>query len=371
MELARRLGERGHEARIVELGAPLFDARQDGNEPRVPVVRLNLSKPVDRVGLLEWYLAFRALDCDALIFEKGAVRMGTIALDVAARVSTARYVTVEHVDPPPRPALRTGRHLGGWVPGLGLWWYRLVGGTYLRSVAPSNVVTVSKCGLERLRAYGFPSRKLVAVLSGVDPSRFSPAPELRDTIRRAWGIPAGAFVFGTVGRLAAWHKGQDIALELLARLRAARPGSPFAYVLVGEGDDRASLARQAESLGLGEHVIFAGQSARPWEAYNAIDVLLMPSRFEGTPFALLEAMACQRPAVAMGVGGIPEVIGRPELGWLVSPGDREGFLDAMAAALDMSASDRQAMGEQARRHVAEHFSADRQYARLVALIEHA
>ena len=370
IELARRLRHRGHDARIVELGVPLSEARQDGTQDRVPVVTLGLDEGrPEKVGLLAWYRALRSLHCDVLVFEKGSVTMGSVALDLAARASARRYITIEQVDPPPKPPRRTGRHLGGLLPGLGLWWYRLVGGTYLRSLSPHKVVTVSRAALRVLRSYGFPARKMVVVPNGVDPSRFRPDRALRSATRASWGAPLETIVFGTVGRLAAWHKGQDSALELLAQLRRARPAVKFVYVLVGEGDDRQRLEDMARSIGLSERVLFAGAATRPWEAYNAIDILLMPSRFEGTPFALLEAMACGCCAIAMGVGGIPEVISSPELGWLVPPGDRDGFMQAMEAALDVDPPHRQAMGERARRHVEEHFQADRQYDKLLDLIE--
>src|SRR5262249_12890806 len=121
------------------------------------------------------------------------------------------------------------------------------------------------------------------------------------------------------------------ARELTAafmRVAAARPGARLIVV----GDGKARAAAEAALKPLGDAVLFVGP--RPlveiplWMA--ACDVLTLPSHHEGTPNVLLEALACGRRVVATRVGGIPDVVHRPELGTLVPVGDA----DALAAALD-------------------------------------
>jgi glycosyltransferase involved in cell wall biosynthesis len=74
--------------------------------------------------------------------------------------------------------------------------------------------------------------------------------------------------------------------------------------------------------------------------------------------------------VAMGVGGIPEVLGHPALGWLIAPGDSDAFAAAMRAALTTTAADRLSMGKKLRAHIQEHFNAQVQFSLLASLLEH-
>jgi L-malate glycosyltransferase len=120
---------------------------------------------------------------------------------------------------------------------------------------------------------------------------------------------------------------------------------------------------------LQDRVKFAGFTEKPWEVYPAFDVFIMPSRTEGLPLALLEAMACGCPSIAMGVGGIPEIITEKGLGWIVQPGDRVGFLAAMRGAVESDPGERGRMGWRAREHVVRHFNAKEQFFKLTELIE--
>jgi glycosyltransferase involved in cell wall biosynthesis len=140
-------------------------------------------------------------------------------------------------------------------------------------------------------------------------------------------------------------------------------------VLVGDGSARESLLQAARTAGISERVVLPGFSARPWEAYPGLDVFLLPTHDEALSLALIEAMACGCCAVAMGVGGVPEVLAGPEVGWLVPPGDRAGFMDAMDAAVRLDGDARAVMGHAARAHVLEKFDAGRQYAALADLLE--
>ena len=81
------------------------------------------------------------------------------------------------------------------------------------------------------------------------------------------------------------------------------------------------------------------------------------------------AMSCGCYAIAMGVGGVPEVLSSPDIGVLVSPGDSEGFFRAMRDAAALSPEQRQAVGDRARRHAAAHFEAPTQFAAIVSFVE--
>lgn len=134
-----------------------------------------------------------------------------------------------------------------------------------------------------------------------------------------------------VGRLLP-VKGVDVLLAAFARVRAALPATRLA--IVGEGEAEDTLRQQAASLGLADSVTFTGHLDRI--ALRALlaraRVFVLPSRSEGLPLALLEAMATGLPAVASAVGGVPEVLSG-ECGRLVAPGDPTALAGALEELL--------------------------------------
>jgi len=322
-------------------------------------------------GLRSWYRFLRTLGTDVAVLAKGWPEVGSPWLDLACRLAfRGRFLTIEHSTPPRRSAKTSRRHFGGLVPGLGLWWYAAGLRVYTRSLFPRRIVTVSRALADELvQHYRFPASKVVPVPNGVDGERFAPDPEARARVRAAWKVPADAILFGNVGRLRILDKGVDVAIEAFARLCAANPDRPLWCVLVGSGGDEAALKAQARDSGWGHRILFPGATDRPWEAHCGLDVFLMPSRFEGIGLSLLEAMACGCCPVAMGVGGIKDVVTDGALGWAVPPGDREAFLRCMQAALDVGPEGRAAIGARARAHVLARFRAKDQYGKLADVIE--
>jgi len=121
-------------------------------------------------------------------------------------------------------------------------------------------------------------------------------------------------------------------LHVVARLKERR--QDFELLLIGEGNDRASLERLSMELGLGDHVSFlhARQGAALAETLSQGAFLLMFSNYENQPVSVLEAMACGRPVVATQVGDLATMAeGR---GVLVAPGDEEALLEAVDTMLD-------------------------------------
>jgi glycosyltransferase involved in cell wall biosynthesis len=108
-----------------------------------------------------------------------------------------------------------------------------------------------------------------------------------------------------VGRLYPAQKGQDILLEVLARPRWSE--RRWSLTFYGHGPQRESLERLARKLNLSDRVVFAGHSPI-LQVWRENQILVMPSRYEGLPLTIIEAMLCGRPALATDVGGNPEVI---------------------------------------------------------------
>jgi glycosyltransferase involved in cell wall biosynthesis len=109
-----------------------------------------------------------------------------------------------------------------------------------------------------------------------------------------------------VARLDPAAKGQDILIEALAH--PAWAGRRWRLTLYGDGPSRIGLARLVERFQLNDRVVFAGQVSIVEEIWASNHVLTMPSRWEGLPLAIVEAMLCARPVMATDVGGNSEVI---------------------------------------------------------------
>lgn len=167
---------------------------------------------------------------------------------------------------------------------------------------------------------------------GFDLARFQRFGESPAVARRALGIPDGAFVTSIVARLAP-IKAHEVFLDAASRLRAAHPQALF--LIVGDGERADELKRLAEQRGLSDAVRFLGWRADLERLYRASDAVALTSRNEGSPVALIEAMAAGCAVVSTRVGGVPDVVTHGDTGLLVEMDDAEG----MAAALLRLAQD--------------------------------
>src|SRR5262249_43335753 len=173
-----------------------------------------------------------------------------------------------------------------------------------------------------------PAGKVHVVTNGIDTGRFrevTGAP-----VRHALGIPQGAPVVGTIGRLAE-VKRQDLLLRAFARVRHRFAGAHL--LLVGDGPLIEYLRRLAVDLGLPGVVHFVGYQADPAPYLAAMDVFALTSRSEGMPLAILEAWAARVPVIASAVGGLPALIDSGRTGLLFPPGDEIALAEALAGLL--------------------------------------
>ena len=195
-----------------------------------------------------------------------------------------------------------------------------------------------------------PAGRVAVVHNGIDPDHFRRR-QSRAEARRRFGIPADALVVGGLGRLDE-VKGFPDLLHAAARLRPEFPG--LVVVIAGDGPLRAALQAEADRLGLGGSVRLLGFQADVQAVLDTLDVFALPSLCEALPYALLEAMATELPAVGSTVGGVPEVIAPGATGLLVPPRDPA----ALAAALRTLLADadlRSRMGRAGRTRVVEKF----------------
>ena len=158
-------------------------------------------------------------------------------------------------------------------------------------------------------------------------------------------------VVGLIGRIA-YQKGFDVFV------RALRPLDGVTGVLVGDGSQRAELETLADRLGVSERLDITGWQEDARSYLSTFDVYCLPSRFEGFPLAMVEAMLAGLPIVASDVGSVAEAIEDGETGLLVPPGDEHALEAALRRVLD----DRELatrLGERARALATDRFTTDR------------
>ncbi len=180
-------------------------------------------------------------------------------------------------------------------------------------------------------------------------------------LRRELRLPRRKTLIVHVGELQA-RKGQELTLAALARLRAASDNpkrDPLVprVAFVGTGPDEAKLRDWCHQLGVQEHVLWLGFRTDAERYLAAADVCVLPTRAEGVPWTLLEAMASGTPVVAAAVSGIPELVEDGVHGVLIPPDDPQALADAVRRLL-ANPDEAQRLGRAAREHVRTHWSAD-------------
>jgi glycosyltransferase involved in cell wall biosynthesis len=182
-------------------------------------------------------------------------------------------------------------------------------------------------------------------------------------LRERMRIAPGGVRLATVASLTA-KKGHDVLLGALAQLRDR--GLSWALALAGEGAERPRIAQIVAERGLGDRVHLLGAVPNVADVLAATDIFVLPSRVEGLPLALLEAMLVGRPAIATAVGGVPEAIESGVNGVLVPAGDEAALADAIAT-LAASADLRDRLGAAARQTIEQGFTEQRYVDSLSAL----
>jgi glycosyltransferase involved in cell wall biosynthesis len=228
------------------------------------------------------------------------------------------------------------------------------------------IVGVSKFTAGRYPRFGgAPASKVFAVLNAVDPRQFTPevAAAGRASTRLRLGLPGDVPVIACVARMTRW-KAQHTVIDAFAQLRGQFPqarlvlaGLPGDTALEGPGDYRDYLVRRAESLGLSAVVSFPGflsQTDMPC-FYGAIDVLAHPSHEEPFGLVLVEAMASEKPVVAIDGGGVPEIITSGRHGYLV-PREAPGKMADAVQRLLCDPDHARTIAQAGRRRVLEAFT---------------
>ena len=197
-----------------------------------------------------------------------------------------------------------------------------------------------------------PDSKLAMIPNGIDAGVFSPATDdQRKDARRTLGIPLSTFVIGGIGRLVE-QKNFDLFLEVAFRTIRVHP--EVLFVIAGTGPLEQQLREKVERSEYAASIRFLGHVGDRTGLFHALDAMLMTSDFEGTPMALLEAMASGIPVVASAVDGIAEVCTDNRNGLLVPPRNLKGFCSALEKII-RDPEMRDSLGMNARRTIFERY----------------
>jgi glycosyltransferase involved in cell wall biosynthesis len=185
-------------------------------------------------------------------------------------------------------------------------------------------------------------RRTCVVRHGVDAGEIRAATSARSEMRTWLGIADTEVLVGTVANLR-WTKGYP---ELMRAARVVLDQVPnVSFAVVGRGPLEQELRSLHASLGLGERFLLLGHRPDAHAVMSSFDIFCLPSRKEGLPIALMEALVLGLPVVATKVGGIEEVVTDREQGLLVPAGEPE----QLAAALLTLIRDRSLRSSMSRR----------------------
>jgi glycogen synthase len=226
-----------------------------------------------------------------------------------------------------------GSYGGKWLKALG--YGPLRGAVRIVSRAADAVIATDRSLEPTIRRHlRDPGARLRLIPNGLDVVEGDRLvrPDAGAALRRQHGIVGGDALLVSVGRLET-NKGFADLIDALATLGA---DMPWRWTLVGDGPERQQLVSAVAAKGLGGRVTFAGpstdESLHAW--YDAADLFVHPTRYEGSSLVTLEAMLHRKPVIATRAGGLPDKVIPGATGWLVEPRDPQALAAALNQALE-------------------------------------
>ena len=210
-----------------------------------------------------------------------------------------------------------------------------------------RLIAVSTDIARELIAHGADRTRVTTILNAIDHRQFRRDPGRVAAERAALGFDRQHLVFGAVGRLEP-QKRFDLLLEAFARVHRTHPQARL--VIAGDGSLNQALRNQRRALGLDPVVVLTGHVTDVRPLHHAFDIFVQSSDYEGTPNAVLEAMAMESPVVATEAGGTEELVFDGEHGRIIPIGSVNELVAAMLEAVADPVATRR-MADAARRRV--------------------
>lgn len=219
---------------------------------------------------------------------------------------------------------------------------------------------------------GIVPRKTMTIHNGIDVefvrSKAIDRPEIAAQYRRELGIDLSAPLIGIIATFRKM-KGHAVLIDALPDVLRAHPSVKCLFIggaFVAEPEYEGELRQHVRSRQLEHAIIFTGFRRDIPELLSLLDVVVLPSSWEGLPSSILEAMALRKPVIASAVGGIPEIVVHEQTGLLISPQNPRQLADALLRLLsspDMAVR----MGQTGYERVKAAFSLDAMVAKTEAI----
>jgi glycosyltransferase involved in cell wall biosynthesis len=218
-------------------------------------------------------------------------------------------------------------------------------------------ITVSEKDRRALLAAGLPEEKIELIYNAVDVN-LSAIRGDAGSLRQKFDLPSDSVICTAVGRLVP-VKGYDVLVSAMQRIASQVP--QLFCLIVGEGESKVELSAQIRQAGLEDRVRLLGYYDREnaMSILKSSDIFVMPSRYEGTPIALLEAAALGRPILASATGGIPELVHHEEHAILVPPDDPDALAQGLLQ-LTLDPEYATLLGQKAQQRIHEKFNLESQ-----------
>ena len=309
--LANGLADLGHEVHAVLAEHKRMDELASLLAPYSTIHRISYQNTYDRRlrcvgamlarrGIARIGRELAALRPDVIHINKQNLEDGLDLLEAAQGAGLPTVATV-HVT-------RSMSRLGSWGGSVRDW----ISTRVLRSVQ-CPLIAIAQSGIADLAALRIAPSRLNLVWNGV-----APAPAVdREAIRRAWGCGPNDVVLGCVARIEP-QKNPLFMPPLLARLPPH-----VRLVWIGDGSLRDSLRKSAVEAGVADRIILPGWQHNARSYLAGFDLFVLPSLYEGFPFAILEAMAARLPCVVSNVDGVGEAVVDGQTGFVCSPNATE------------------------------------------------
>jgi glycosyltransferase involved in cell wall biosynthesis len=209
-----------------------------------------------------------------------------------------------------------------------------------------RVIAVSSDARRELVERGAKPENVSVVLNGIDHTAFRRDRSREQAVRRALGFVEDDFVIGAVGRVEP-QKRFDLLLEAFASLRLKHPRAKL--TIAGAGSRLEDLRAHASRLGLGDSCQLLGNRTDIADLHHAFNLFVQSSDYEGTPNAVLEAMAFESPVIATSAGGTAEIVRDGIDGLVVPTGNSRAIADAIESVLRDPGAGRARAGSARRR----------------------
>lgn len=342
VQIGRALRERGHE---VVVGVILVHPEEKAEETTLGVLAQQAGLTVDTLYLPQRYnlwASARAFRRFVDTHQPDVVCVAGYKADIVAAIAPCV----------PTVAWTPGWTAVNWKVKLFEWLDRRL------LYRHGSVITVSLPQRDLVVSMGVPAGKVFYLPTALDMQHIPEAYTKQQMLTEVGG-KSHSLLIGIVARLSP-EKGHLYAIEAFHAL--VKDIQELHLVLVGEGQERANLERQADSLQLADRLHFLGERADARQIIGALDLMVLPSLTEGLPNVVLEAFAYKTPVVATAVGGVPELVKDGETGWLVPPRDPHALAQAIRDALSNPEEARR-RAENAYRHLLASFTVEQQVER--------